>query len=61
MKTGLKIRVLRHRAGLDQHQAAEKLGIGVADYSRLETGLTVAENDLFDRLIVLFGLNEGQH
>ncbi|RYE16309.1 MAG: XRE family transcriptional regulator [Sphingobacteriaceae bacterium] len=57
-KTGLKIRILRHSAGLDQHQAAEKMEISVAEYSRIETGLTVADDGLFDRLVVLFGLSK---
>lgn len=57
MKLGLKIRLLRHSVKLDQHQAAEKLQISVAEYSRIETGLDKAEDALFDRLVVLFGLS----
>lgn len=57
MKLGLKIRLLRHSAKLDQHQAAQKMQISVAEYSRIETGLGKAEDALFDRLVVLFGLS----
>lgn len=57
MKLSLKIRLLRHSAGLDQHQAAEKLQISVADYSKIETGLVKADDSIFDRLVMLFGLN----
>lgn len=57
MKLGLKIRLLRHSAKLDQHQAAQKMQISVAEYSRIETGLDKAEDALFDRLVVLFGLS----
>ncbi len=57
MKIGHKIRILRHSAGLDQHQAAEKMEISVPEYSRIETGLTVADDSLFDRLVILFALS----
>ncbi len=39
MKTGLKIRLLRHNINLDQCQMAGKLNISVGTYSRIETGL----------------------
>lgn len=57
MKLALRIRKLRHSAGKDQHQAAALLQISVAEYSRIETGLTVADDSLFDRLVILFGLS----
>lgn len=57
MKLGLKIRLLRHSAKLDQHQAAAKMQISVAEYSRIETGLVKSDDTIFDRLVVLFGLS----
>lgn len=57
MKLSLKIRTLRHLTGLDQQQAAEKLQISVADYSKIETGLLKADDMLFEAIIALFHLN----
>lgn len=60
MKLGLKIRTLRHRAGLDQQQAAGKLQISIADYSRIETGLLKADDTLFEAMLALFSIEKEQ-
>lgn len=56
MKLSLQIRLLRHSAKLDQHEAAAKLQISVAQYSRIETGLDKSEEEIIERLTALFGL-----
>jgi transcriptional regulator with XRE-family HTH domain len=57
MKNSLKIRVLRHQKGFDQHQMASELNITVADYSRIECGLTALDNSILKQLIKIFGLS----
>lgn len=58
MKQSLKIRLLRQAAGLDQQQAAEKLKISVAAYSRIENGR--ADDTVIENLVPLFGLERAQ-
>ena len=60
MKQSFKLRLLRHSAGLDQHQAAEKLNISVEDFSRIETGLAIPDGPDFENLLALFGLERRQ-
>jgi transcriptional regulator with XRE-family HTH domain len=60
MKQSLKIRLLRHRAGLDQYQAAEKLKISVAAYSQIENGRVRAEDAVFESLVSIFGLRQAK-
>lgn len=58
MKLSLKIRLLRHRTGLDQQQVAEKLRISVGDYSKIETGALKADDAVFQSMVTLFNLDK---
>ncbi len=60
MKLNLKLRLLRHLTGLDQQQIAEKLNIGVADYSKIETDLLKPGDAVFENMIALFRLGREQ-
>lgn len=60
MKIGLKIRLLRHKAQLDQFQLATKLNLGVAEYSKIENGLCELKTPVLEQLFQVFGLTEEQ-
>ena len=50
---------LRGNAGLDQEQAAVKLGISREHYSRIENCRVIPSDELWERLEVLYGLETG--
>lgn len=58
MKLSLKIRLLRHRTGLDQQQVAENLRISIEDYSKIETGALKADDAVFESMVTLFNLDK---
>lgn len=60
MKIGLKIRLLRHKAQLDQCQLATKLNLSVAEYSKIENGLCELKTTVLEQLFQVFGLTEEQ-
>ncbi|RYE24400.1 MAG: XRE family transcriptional regulator [Sphingobacteriaceae bacterium] len=60
MKLSLKIRTLRHQAGLDQQQAAEKLRISIAEYAKIETGQVKQDDAAFENMIAMFHLDRAQ-
>lgn len=60
MKIALKIRLLRHKAQLDQCQLATKLNLSVAEYSKIENGLCELKTTVLEQLFQVFGLTEEQ-
>ncbi|RZK33932.1 MAG: XRE family transcriptional regulator [Hymenobacter sp.] len=57
MKQSLKLRILRHHAGMDQHEVARALKISTSDYSRIECSLEEADSAVLEKLLSLFGLD----
>lgn len=60
MKIGLKLRLIRHKAQLDQCQLATKLSLSVAEYSEIENGLCELKTPVLEQLFEVFGLTEEQ-
>lgn len=46
----LNLKIARHRAGLTQQQVADRLGIGLRHYKKIESGETLGSIALWDEL-----------
>lgn len=48
----------RQAAGLTQQQIADKLGIGLRHYKKLEKGETLGSIPIWDKLEIMFNINQ---
>lgn len=48
----------RRKAGLTQQQMADKLGVGLRHYKKIESGETIGSIPLWDTLEDLFNINQ---